>query len=239
MSASTIWQEVEYGGYSADLPVWERLADAEREPLLELGCGVGRVALHLARRGHEVWAVDADAELVDQLGERAASESLAVHPVRSEAGRLQLERDFALVLAPMQLMQVLGSEARRGATLRRVASHLHARGRFAIAIADADSLTASAPAPVPDVRELGGWVYSSLPVAVRIAERRIHVHRIRQSVAPDGSLLEDHHTETLHLLDPAMLEAEAEAAGLRPAERLPIPAQDGYLGATAVVVERP
>lgn len=46
--------------------VWERLRNlfAGRERLLELGCGTGEDAIHLARLGHRVVATDASAEMI-------------------------------------------------------------------------------------------------------------------------------------------------------------------------------
>ncbi len=76
MSSAAIWHEVECGGYAADLPVWDRLAATADGPLLELGSGTGRVALRLADGGHEVWAVDADASLLEALQARAAAQGL-------------------------------------------------------------------------------------------------------------------------------------------------------------------
>jgi SAM-dependent methyltransferase len=239
MISSWVWQEVECGGYTADLAVWERLAAAEPTAVLELGCGIGRVALHLARRGHEVWAVDADPALLGRLVERARAERLAVSAVRADLPRLDLDREFGLIIAPMQLMQVLGGEARRAATLRQVAAHLGPRGRFAAAIIDPEVPTAGHGQPLPDVREIDGWVYSSLPTEVRISHGRIEVLRIRESVAPDGSLHHERHTEILDAIDPESLQVEAEATGLRPTGRLSIPAEDDYLGSTVVLAERP
>ena len=84
---AAIWDDVENGPYAADFRLWEELADG-RDPVLDLGCGAGRVALHLAREGREVWALDLQEELIATLRERAADEGLEV---RAEAGDM---RDF-------------------------------------------------------------------------------------------------------------------------------------------------
>jgi SAM-dependent methyltransferase len=63
-AAAVIWHDVECGSYTADLPVWRDLAERAGGPVLELGAGTGRVALDLAGHGHQVTALDADAELL-------------------------------------------------------------------------------------------------------------------------------------------------------------------------------
>jgi 2-polyprenyl-3-methyl-5-hydroxy-6-metoxy-1,4-benzoquinol methylase len=80
MSASVvIWHELECGRYRADLDLWRELAGAARGPVLEIGAGCGRVALKLARAGHEVTALDRDAQLLAAL--RQAAGGLAVQTV--------------------------------------------------------------------------------------------------------------------------------------------------------------
>src|SRR5687767_14650807 len=46
--------------------VWQRFAAAfsSREYLLEIGCGTGEDAVHLAQRGHRVLAIDASAQML-------------------------------------------------------------------------------------------------------------------------------------------------------------------------------
>jgi SAM-dependent methyltransferase len=232
-----IWHDTECGGYAADLEGWERLASRSDGPILELGCGTGRVALYLARRGHEVWAVDVDADLVAATRERARG--LPVHTERADVRRLDLGHKFGLVIAAMQFVQMIGDEAARADVLRRVVAHLEPGGRLAAAILDGapDDLT-GAPAPLPDIREVDGRVYSSLPADVIAHGPRLELRRVRQEVAPDGAVAESEHAESLWLLDPAALEGEGQAAGLVPHERVPVPAMNGYIGSMIVVMER-
>ncbi|HEV2726755.1 MAG TPA: class I SAM-dependent methyltransferase, partial [Solirubrobacterales bacterium] len=89
MSATAIWHDVECGSYAADLPLWEELAERCGGPVLELGCGTGRVALHLARRGHRVIGLDRDRELILEFSERAAN--LPVQPLCANALDLELD----------------------------------------------------------------------------------------------------------------------------------------------------
>lgn len=240
MSSAAVWHDVECGGYAADLPVWARLAGASDGPVLELGCGTGRVALRLAAGKNEVWAVDADASLLASLQERAAAQGLPVRAICADIRALDLDRDFELILAPMQLLQMLGSAAARHAALERAAGHLAPGGRLAAAIVEPPSPSLDGPAAaLPDVQELDGWVYSSLPAVLVTAGGDLEIHRHRQAVSPDGSLSEEEHTDCLDALGADALEAEAATPGLRPAGRLEVPATDGYLGSTVVILERP
>ena len=82
--SDVIWHDVECGGYAADLPLWRELARAEAGPVLDVGAGAGRVALELARHGHDVTALDRDAVLLGRAGRprprRRASRSAPSSP---------------------------------------------------------------------------------------------------------------------------------------------------------------
>src|SRR6478752_7343688 len=49
-----------------DVPFWQRLALAAEGPVLELGCGTGRVTLPLARAGVKVVGVDLSAPMLER-----------------------------------------------------------------------------------------------------------------------------------------------------------------------------
>jgi len=107
------WHDIECRGYEADLPLWRELAESAGGPVLELGAGTGRVALDLAARGHDVVALDADPALVDACAARAREGGLRLEAVCADARAFALGRRFALVLAPMQVVQLLVDAAGR------------------------------------------------------------------------------------------------------------------------------
>jgi SAM-dependent methyltransferase len=234
-----IWDEVEHGSYAADLGLWEELA-THGSAVLDVGCGSGRVALHLARAGHDVWALDHDPELVAALTARAADEGLAVRSVVGDARELSLKASFGLIVAPMQLVQLLGGKAGRMGFLRAAAAHLRPGGVIAAALVQADATPEANPAapPTPDVTERDGWVYSSQPVAVWVERSSLVIERLRQTVSPDGELDDEPHTTRLDLVSPDRLENEARAVGLAPLGRRWVPPTPDHIGSTVVLATR-
>ncbi|HEY8639331.1 MAG TPA: class I SAM-dependent methyltransferase [Solirubrobacterales bacterium] len=234
---SATWHDVECGAYEADLPLWEELAEAADGPVLELGCGTGRVALHLARHGHAVVGIDSDAELIAELCERAAAEGLTVGAEQADAAGFSLDKRFGLIVAPMQLVQLLPDGEARYECLSAAAAHLESGGCLALAIV-AEAQTGTPPSPaLPDVRERDGWVYSSMPLGVTREGDSLLVERLRQTVDPDGHLEESHNAVRLRMLSTAYLEQEGRAAGLSPAGRRRIDATDAHVGSTVVLLE--
>ena len=235
------WHDVECASYAADLPVWRELAAERSGPLLDVGCGTGRVALDLAGRGHEVTALDSDAELVRELSARARDRDLRVDAVTADARSFALGRRFALAIAPMQVFQLLGGPDGRRAALERAREHLEPGGLVAVALADPFEAVPPDDAlpPVPDVREQDGWVLSSQPVAVRPENGTVAIDRLRQLVSPAGELSEELYTVRLDTVGADELEREAERAGLRPAGRRPVPPTPDHVGSTVVLCEAP
>jgi hypothetical protein len=144
-----------------------------------------------------------------------------------------------MVLAPMQLIQLLGTPAERIACLRCAAPHLGARGSIAVAIVDGfpAELTEEAPPPLPDVREVDGWVYSSLPLDAGLDPGSIVVRRLRQTVSPAGELSEALDEIPLRLLSAETVEEEAREAGLVPVGRRQVAPTDSHIGSVVVLLE--
>jgi SAM-dependent methyltransferase len=234
ISEAAIWHDVECGAYAADLGVWEELADRCGDPVLELGAGTGRLAVHLARRGHRVIGLDRDEELIATQRERATD--LPVTPFLADARGFELPEPVALALAPMQLLQMLADRAERLSCLGSIAAQLLPGGRVAAAIVEGMPEPEEGEPLLPDVREVDGWVYSSLPLEAVVGPERIVVRRLRQKVAPSGELTDALDEVTIRTLGADRLEAEAAEVGLVPIERLYVDPTDDHVGSTVVVL---
>ena len=233
--AAVVWHDVECHGYSADLPLWRALADAEDGPVLDVGAGTGRVALDLAAAGHHVTALDRDAALLAALRRRAAGRGLRVETVAADAQAFVLGRAFGLILVPMQTIQLLDD---RTAFLAAARAHLAPGGLLAVAIAD--ELVPFEPGegvlPDPDEAQAGGWHYASQPVAVRMLERATRIERVRIATAPDGTRTGEADVIELAALDARGLAHEAAAAGLRAEAPMTIDPTPEHVGSVVVML---
>ncbi|HEX6206389.1 MAG TPA: class I SAM-dependent methyltransferase [Solirubrobacterales bacterium] len=236
-TAATIWHDVECGAYDADLPLWEELAARGDGPVLELGCGTGRVALHLARRGHTVVGLDRDPELLAELASRG--DGLPLSTVEADARAFEVGEPVSLVLAPTHLLQLLPDAAQRRESLESIAAALRPGGLLAAAIIESMPEADGAPPPLPDVREVDGWVYSSLAIEAAVAPGEIVVRRLRQLVSPEGSLSEEPNEVRIATFTAEALEEEATTCGLVPAGRREIPPTSMHEGSLVVLLERP
>ena len=233
------WHDVECASYDSDLPLWRELAEERGGPVLDVGCGTGRVALDLAAREFEVLGVDADTELVSVLNDRARARALPATALAADARTLDLGAKYPLAVLPMQVAQLLGGPSGRASMLGAMRRHLEPGALLAIALADPfDAVPAEdALPPLPDILEEDGWVLSSAPVAVRVEGDGVAIDRHRQAVSPEGELTQELTTIVLDHVPPATLEGEGMAAGFRALPPRSVPATRDYVGSAVVMLE--
>jgi SAM-dependent methyltransferase len=233
---NVIWHDLECGSYVEDLPLWRAVAEEHGDPILDVGAGTGRVTLELARAGHAVTALDLDGELLAELEQRAAG--LSVRTVQADARGFDLDARFALVIVPMQTIQLLGGRDGRLSFLRCANAHLAPEGRLAVAISPTLELFEvldGLPGPTPDMCEIDGVVYASHPTAVRAAGGDYVLERRREVVSAGGERSVSENTIQLDRVGARQLQREAALVGLRDAGHAQIPATDEYVGSTVVM----
>jgi SAM-dependent methyltransferase len=234
---SVIWHDLECGSYAEDVDLWRELAAGHPGPILDVGAGTGRVALELARLGHHVTALDIDAELLQALEHRA--DGLPVRTIVGDARRLELPERFGVCLVPMQTIQLLGGAPGRKAFLSAAHRQLVPGGILAVALSvelEPFEVPEGTLGPLPDVCELDGVVYSSLPTAVRAEADGFVLERRREVVSPSGERSVEEDRIRLDHVPVATLEREAIEAGFAPTDRREITPTPEYTGSTVVML---
>ncbi len=256
-AAAVVWHDLECGHYLADQPLWRELAeharvDAPGARILDVGAGTGRVALDLARAGHAVTALDLDAELLGALDQRSASETLTIETVCADARSFALGGDgFALCIAPMQTVQLLGGSAGRVAFLERARAHLLPGALVACAIVteiEPFDCAAGDLGPSPEVARIDDVEYVSHAVRVELHGRGFRIERERTITQIDRSSRVATPKRAVHApererdvidldhVSARELKREGLEAGLSYVGVREIPATDDHVGSAVVML---
>jgi len=120
---------------SGDAEFYRRMAHATGGPVLELGCGTGRILLPIARDGIPCVGLDASATMLDVLRSKSPPQNLEVVSGRMEQFDLGGRR-FPLITMPFRAMSHLLEVETQLAALACIRRHLAPSGIFAFDVFD-------------------------------------------------------------------------------------------------------
>jgi ubiquinone/menaquinone biosynthesis C-methylase UbiE len=213
-----------------DVAFWTRIASRAAGPVLELGCGTGRVTIPLARAGVEIVGVDRSAPMLERARKRVRSGARArgapkrvpsvrapyVRLVRADIRTLPFGGgSFPTVIAPYGILQSLTRPRDLTAALDSVARVIAPGGTFGIDL-------------VPDVpkwreysnrvqlRGRSGGAHLTLVESVRQDPKRRLTTFQQTFLARRGARIEEHQFElTFRTLSVAEMSRQLERAGFR------------------------
>lgn len=128
--------DLEYAGHNLDIGWYRQLVKGVGGPVLELGCGTGRIALPLLRDGHEVIGIDASEPMLEAMRARLDAEPEEIQ-ARSGAfvgdfRSLDLGRQFRAVLLPFNAIHHCADADEVASLLASVHRHVAEGGIFAM-----------------------------------------------------------------------------------------------------------
>lgn len=165
-----------------DVAFYRRAAEEFGDPVLELGCGTGRITMALAEIGKRVTGLD----LSERMLERAARKRFAlnkeererVHLVQGDMSKFELGEKFRLVIIPFRPFQHLREMREQMDCLERVRRHLKPGGRLILDVFQTDPERMHDPV---HMRESSLVDYKTADGRqVRISERVAAFHRAQQ-----------------------------------------------------------
>lgn len=220
------WYDLEFDEFDADIDLYRGYAAIVGSPILELGCGTGRLLVALARDGYDVAGVDSSMDMLERAAARVKSERLehvALHRLdMRELGGLPNEH-YRLVFCAVNSFLHLESRPDQLAALEAAHRVLHQRGILVIAVLH----------PSPAVLQLmddrltldGSWPDADGGQIDRFSHRRVFPSRqiiettlLFDRISPDGAITRTrasyrtryvHHFEMLGLLQSAGFEIES------------------------------
>lgn len=219
------WYDLEFDEFDADVEFYRGYAEIVGSPILELGCGTGRLLVPLAEAGYRITGVDSSPEMLEharQRIERAGLDDVDLLQLDMRALAGLPPEHFQMVFCAVNSFLHLETPDDQLLALRGVRRLLKSSGIFVL---DLFHPTPSTLLGMDDrLQHDGGWTLPDGSRVDRFSQR--HLSPARQTIettlfidrtSPDGTLRHSassyrtryiHHFEMLALLEAAGLELE-------------------------------
>jgi SAM-dependent methyltransferase len=118
-------------GLAGDIAFYRTLASDARPPVLELGCGTGRVTIAIARDGVSILGLDRAPRMLAIARHKAGA---GANPgwLQADMRNFRLDERFGLIIVPYRGFQHLPTEDDRQLALALAFEHLQPGGRLAL-----------------------------------------------------------------------------------------------------------
>jgi len=127
--------DLEHAGFSDDIELYLRLAEVIGDPILELGCGTGRILAPLAEAGHRVTGIDRSRPMLDRASGNLRNAGLSDRVTLTEAAMSDAEAaggPFGLVIISLNGLMHLPTQPEQRAVLTAARQALDPRGMLVV-----------------------------------------------------------------------------------------------------------
>jgi SAM-dependent methyltransferase len=205
--------------HTEDIPFWLTIAQRHAGlPVLELGCGSGRVAIALAQAGISIIGLDIDPEMLF-ISQRRLERlpNLDIHLFQADMTAFYLEQEFGTILLPCNTLSTF-SPADRQKIFKTASRHLHPNGWFAASIPNPSLLSELAVESATEIEEIITHPLDQEPVQVSSSWKRDQVFFTvtwhYDHLLPDGHV-DRTRVQVRHSLEPvSVYEEQLRAADL-------------------------
>jgi ubiquinone/menaquinone biosynthesis C-methylase UbiE len=119
-----------------DIPFYISRAESLGDPVLEVACGTGRIAIPLAKQGFDVYGLDFSEEMLSvfekKCKEQPGNIQKRLTAVQADMTHFSFDTLFRLIFIPFRSFQALKSDEEAKKCLASVYRHLDVGGEFII-----------------------------------------------------------------------------------------------------------
>jgi SAM-dependent methyltransferase len=200
-----------------DLPFWLELASRAGGPILELGCGTGRVLIPLAQAGYHTIGLDNDPAMLKFLQSHLRPDiQYSPELIEADITEFDLARQFPLIILPCNTISTLSNE-QRVFCLGCVRRHLRYGGIFAVSLPNPELLLRLPTHSKPEIEEEFIYPETGNPVQVSSSWRRkkntFNVTWTYDHLLPDGTVDRMEVNSTHQVIDLSIYRADLENSG--------------------------
>jgi SAM-dependent methyltransferase len=124
--------DLESGGITEDIPFYLNQAAISGGPVLELGCGTGRITIPMAEAGFEMTGLDICKPMLDQARIKADEKGLGIVWIEADCRDFRINSRFGTIIFPFNGIAHLHDRESHEALFERVRAHLKPEGHFVI-----------------------------------------------------------------------------------------------------------
>lgn len=136
--AITNWYEIEHRNFLDDLEMYRNYAERCGNPILEVGCGNGRLLVPLTRDGFEMTGIDLSPTMLDRCRQHLEEDDLLdlVHLVQADMTAFNLpDHDYHLAYIALGTFQHIAALDQRRSVLNTIRRHVTAGATLLIDLA--------------------------------------------------------------------------------------------------------
>jgi SAM-dependent methyltransferase len=212
---------------SQDIAFFNDITAETAGPVLELGCGTGRLSLPLAVTGMDVAGIDISFSMLatfrKKLMQLPAPTARRVSLVRADMRRFSLKKKFACAICSSNSLLLMGSETGIQETLTCAAEHLLYRGLLIMDVASIDEgivagLSRYAVGHVPDLvlqTPDERTLQRVHTLSLRTSETASNTLEVKYTYFTDDGIVCGERQEMLSLICPRRLLTLTEQVGFR------------------------
>jgi len=203
-----------------DIPFWLQLAKGMSGPVLELGCGTGRLLLPLLKAGIDVIGLDIDFEMLSHLRSQLSPQMREqVNFFQADLDHYHLERKFSMIFLACNTLSTLQKDTRLNA-YSRIREHLTSDGIFVVSLPNPISLASLSAQGESEIEVSFSHPLTGNPIQVssewQLTDRFIEIYWHYDHLLSDGRVERETIRSKHYLISPGEYHAELQSANLLP-----------------------